>query len=256
VVFDNDGTSLSILNQDYDIKPFLGDVRTVSDLEEVIDKYDFDGVFHGAALKQVPLCEEYPSKAFNVNVGGTKNVLKVADCPVVNVSTDKAVNPVNVMGLTKYIAEKEVEKSVESVNVRFGNVLRSAGSVIPLFEKQVERGDKLTVTDPEMTRFFMSKEEAAELLVYAFNHRDEAELFIPEMESFNLGDLADRIGGDYEETGVREGEKTHEELVTEGELSRARFKDGFLHVGSFEGVEKFSRVSKNAIVNKDWYIGI
>lgn len=247
VVFDHDGTSLSIVKQDFDVDIELGDVTNTEDLSRVFNQYDFDGVFHAAALKQVPLCQQYPAKAFEVNVGGTKNVLEYSDCPVVNISTDKAVNPVSIMGMTKHSAEEIVRKSSDSVNVRFGNVLRSAGSVIPLFEKQ----EVLTVTDMEMTRFFMSKEEAADLLVHAFENRDEAELFVPEMRSFRLEQLVNILGPEYEEVGARDGEKKHEELVTKEELGNAKRENGYLYVGDYSGVEDFDRTSKTAVVKNE-----
>lgn len=253
VALDNDGTDLAILRQDLNVEFFLGDVTCEDDLEKVFRQHSFDGVFHAAALKQVPLCEEYPSKAFETNFEGTRNVLQQKDegQVFVNISTDKAANPVNTMGFTKKLAEDEVKKYCNACSVRFGNVLRSSGSVIPLFEKQRDNGKDLTVTDPSMTRFFMEKEEAVQLLIHAFENCGEAELFIPEMDSFRIGDLAEVIGNGFEVVGAREGEKKHEDLLTREEASRAERRNGYVYVDDFEGLDNFPRVSINSVISKE-----
>ncbi|MBN1762912.1 MAG: polysaccharide biosynthesis protein [Methanomicrobia archaeon] len=246
-VLDNNETGLFDLEQELQsgkIRPFVGDIRDKERLERAIE--DVDIIFHAAALKHVPLCEYNPFEAVKTNVIGTQNVIEAAmDAEVekvITISTDKAVNPVNVMGATKLLAErltvsanfyKGDRKTVFSC-VRFGNVLDTRGSVIPLFKKQLQNGGPLTVTDPDMTRFIMSISKAVELVLKAAKMAQGDELFILKMPAVRIGDLAARMiedlapkyGKDPNKIeikiiGRRYGEKMHEELMTENEALTA-----------------------------------
>ncbi|MBI5234178.1 MAG: polysaccharide biosynthesis protein, partial [Deltaproteobacteria bacterium] len=216
------------------LAPVVGDVLDRTRLKETIERYKPEIVFHCAAYKHVPLMEFNPSEAFKTNVIGTKTVAEVsAECKVerfVLISTDKAVCPVNVMGKTKMLAERIVSNlaNIPSVGtrfmtVRFGNVLESSGSVVPLFNEQIKRGGPLTVTHPEMTRFFMTIPEAVSLVIEASAMGRGGEVFILDMgEPVKILDLAKRIlslygyraGVDIDIVfiGLRPGEKLHEEL--------------------------------------------
>jgi len=238
-VLDNNETGLFDLEQELNtpkLRTLIGDVRDKERLERAFEGIDI--VFHAAALKHVPLCEYNPFEAVKTNVLGTQNVLDVAldkeVDKVILISTDKAVNPTNVMGATKLLAERLTvsansyrghRKTVFST-VRFGNVMDSRGSVIPLFKKQIEDGGPLTVTDPEMTRFVMTIPEAVELVIEAAFMAMGGEIFILKMPSLKVGDLAEAMietfsplcGKKPEEIeitimGKRPGEKMYEELI-------------------------------------------
>lgn len=239
-IFDNNETGLFDLEQDLNsanIRLLVGDMRDKERLEMALE--DVDIVFHAAALKHVPLCEFNPFDAVKTNIIGTQNILRVALQNEVEkfimISTDKVVNPTNVMGATKLLAErltisannyKGNRKTVFSC-VRFGNVMGSRGSVIPLFLKQIQRGKELTVTDPEMTRFIMSIGKAVDLILKAGRIAKSGEIFILKMPSIRMKDLADAMREEYapefgykpEEIflkiiGKRPGEKMHEELIS------------------------------------------
>lgn len=238
-VLDNNETGLFDLEQELQsekIRAFVGDVKDKERLRRAIENVDI--VFHAAALKHVPLCEYNPFEAVKTNVLGTQNVLDAAldkeVDKVILISTDKAVNPTNVMGATKLLAERLTvsansyrghRKTVFST-VRFGNVMDSRGSVIPLFKKQIEDGGPLTVTDPEMTRFVMTIPEAVELVIEAAFMAMGGEIFILKMPSLKVGDLVEAMietfspiyGKKPEEIGItimgkRPGEKMYEELI-------------------------------------------
>jgi len=204
-----------------------------------------DIIFHAAALKHVPLCEFNPFDAVKTNVVGTQNVLEAAiNCDVAKVilvSTDKAVNPINVMGATKLLAERlALSANFYATNsrtifsaVRFGNVLNSRGSVIPLFEKQIKNGGPVTITDPNMTRFIMGIDDAADLILKSGEKAEGGEVFILKMPAVKITDLAKgmievlapRFGFeniDIEFIGKRIGEKLYEELMTEDEMIFSR----------------------------------
>ncbi|MCF0225962.1 MAG: polysaccharide biosynthesis protein [Methanobrevibacter sp.] len=241
--FDNNETALFDLENEINspkLKSFIGDVRDLRRLTNVLK--DVDIVFHAAAYKHVPLCEYNPYDAVQTNVGGTQNVIDAAiECnvgKVILISTDKAANPVNVMGATKLLAERLIISSnLYDVNegtvfscVRFGNVLNSRGSVIPLFKNQIKKGGPITITDTEMTRFVMHMHEAAKLILSAANMAKGGEIFILKMPSINITDLAEAMveyyGSDYgykpediemKIIGKRMGEKLYEELITPNE---------------------------------------
>ena len=244
---DNNETGLFDLEQDLQsekIRPFIGDVNDIGRLKRAIENVDI--VFHAAALKHVPLCEFNPFEAVKTNVLGTQNLIDVAleeeVEKVIIISTDKAVNPVNVMGATKLLAErlavsanfyKGWKKTTFSC-VRFGNVLDTRGSVIPLFRKQINNGGSLTITDPNMTRFMMSISKAVELVLKTVEFAKGGEIFILKMPALRIGDLADVMIEElapkygYEPLvikkkiiGKRAGEKSYEALMTEEESENA-----------------------------------
>ena len=219
------------------IKFYVGDVRQPESVKNVMNGVNY--VFHAAALKQVPSCEFFPLEAVRTNVLGTENVLEAAiSCEaekVICLSTDKAVYPINAMGMSKAIMEKLAiskarapGKSKTTICVtRYGNVMCSRGSVIPLFINQIKNGNELTVTDPGMTRFMMSLDDAIDLVLFAFNEAKGGELFIQKAPACTIADLAkavNEIFGGKKEThiiGTRHGEKIYESLLTREEMSKA-----------------------------------
>ncbi|MDZ4177757.1 MAG: polysaccharide biosynthesis protein [Coriobacteriia bacterium] len=226
------------------IKFYIGDVR---DLQAVRDAcHDVDYVFHAAALKQVPSCEFFPIEAVKTNVLGTENVLTAAIRSgvdkVICLSTDKAAYPINAMGTSKAMMEKVfVAKSRTSddtliCGTRYGNVLASRGSVIPLFIEQVMAGGPLTVTDPLMTRFIMSLEEAVELVLFAFEHAEPGDIMVQKAPASTIGDLAQAVRELFESDvevktiGIRHGEKTFETLLTFEERVSAVDLGGYFRV--------------------------
>ncbi|MGB2129745.1 MAG: polysaccharide biosynthesis protein [Flavicella sp.] len=226
-------------NQIQNAKVIVADVRDSLCMRSIFQKYSPDFVFHAAAYKHVPLMEENPYEAIKINVGGTKNIadlsLEFEVHKMVMVSTDKAVNPTNVMGATKRVAEMYVNSlnakaigKTKYITTRFGNVLGSNGSVIPLFKKQIEEGGPLTLTHKEITRFFMTIPEACQLVIEAGSMGNGGEIFIFDMgASVKIFDLAKRMiqlsGLQYPEdidikiTGLRPGEKLYEELLNDSE---------------------------------------
>ena len=246
-VLDTNETGLFDLKhnlQSEKIRPLVGDIRDKERLKRAIE--DVDVVFHAAALKHVPLCEYNPFEAVKTNIIGTQNLIDVAmDEEVeklITISTDKAVNPVNVMGATKLLAERlttsanfyKGRRKTAFSCVRFGNVLDTRGSVIPLFRKQIKNGEPLTITDPNMTRFMMSIPKAVELVLKAAEMAKGGEIFILKMPVLRIGDLAEvmveelspKYGHNPNEIeiktiGKRMGEKLYEELMTEGEAMNA-----------------------------------
>jgi UDP-N-acetylglucosamine 4,6-dehydratase len=248
-VFDNDETELFNLEQELrsypNVRFLVGDVRDKERLQRAVEGIDF--VFHAAALKHVPLCEYNPFEAVKTNVLGTQNVIEAAMEEevekLITISTDKAVNPVNVMGATKLLAErltvsanyyKGLRKTTFSC-VRFGNVLDSRGSVIPLFQNQIARGGPLTLTDMHMTRFVMSIPRAVDLVFKAAEMARRGEIFILKMPALRISDLAkamiDELAPRYgyrpesikvKVSGKRAGEKMYEELLTADEAMNAR----------------------------------
>jgi UDP-glucose 4-epimerase len=219
------------------LKFYIGDVRNLDGLRDAMGGVDY--VFHAAALKQVPSCEFYPLEAVYTNILGTANMLTAAiDAGVRNVvvlSTDKAAYPVNAMGMSKGLMEKvtlarsrvAAEKGCTLCVTRYGNVMASRGSVIPLFVDQIRQGQPLTVTDPNMTRFMMSLDDAVELVVYAFHNGSPGDLFIQKAPAATIGTLAEavkrvfRADNPVQVIGTRHGEKLYETLLTREELTRA-----------------------------------
>lgn len=218
------------------VKFYIGDVRDSCSVAEAMDGVDY--IFHAAALKQVPSCEFYPMEAVKTNIVGTENVLNAAIAHrvkrVVVLSTDKAVYPVNAMGMSKAIAEKLVVAKSRTRSdghpvicaTRYGNVMASRGSVIPLFIEQARSGEKLTVTDPNMTRFLMSLDESVDLVLHAFEHGRQGDIFVQKSPASTLGDLATAVNrlfgrdGQIKIIGTRHGEKLYETLVSREEMAR------------------------------------
>src|SRR5699024_10741495 len=224
-------------SSDTEVIPVIGDVQDRERMIEIIHTYQPTIIYHAAAHKHVPLMEYNPHEAVKNNIIGTKNVAEAADTfgakAFVLVSTDKAVNPTNVMGATKRIAEMVIQdlsrrSATKFVAVRFGNVLGSRGSVIPLFKKQIERGGPVTVTHPDMTRYFMTIPEAARLVIQAGTLAKGGEIFVLDMgDPVKIVDLARnliKLSGYTEDdisiefTGIRPGEKMYEELLGEDEI--------------------------------------
>lgn len=228
------------------LRLYLGDVRVRESVDRAMHGVDF--VFHAAALKQVPSCEFFPMEAVLTNIGGSNNVVESAHAhevrSVVCLGTDKAAYPINAMGMTKALMEKTVQAfarnhptSATTVStVRYGNVMCSRGSVIPLFIEQVTRGGRLTVTEPEMTRFLMSLDEAIHLVEYAFLHARPGDLFIKKAPACTIDVLARAVTEllgvepDIEVVGTRHGEKLYETLATREELSRAEDRSGYFRI--------------------------
>ena len=224
------------LNSDK-LKFYIGDVREYDSIHDALRGVDY--VFHAAALKQVPSCEFYPMEAVRTNVLGAENVMRAAIANEVKrcvvLSTDKAVYPINAMGISKAMMEKlmvaksrlcDPGKTVLSAT-RYGNVMASRGSVIPLFLQQLQQGKPLTITDPNMTRFLMSLEESVELVLYAFEHAQPGDIFVQKAPASTVGDLALamkellRSASDLKIIGTRHGEKLYESLVSREEMARA-----------------------------------
>jgi UDP-glucose 4-epimerase len=220
------------------IKFYIGDVRDKRSVDYAMRGVDY--VFHAAALKQVPSCEFFPIEAVNTNVLGTQNVLDSAlenDIQrVVVLSTDKAVYPINAMGISKAMMEKVMVAKARTLGdttdtilcgTRYGNVMASRGSVIPLFVEQIKEGKDLTVTDPNMTRFMMTLEDAVELVLYAFENSVNGDIFIQKAPAATIGVLAQALIELYKGSsrirviGTRHGEKLFETLVTREEMSKA-----------------------------------
>ena len=219
------------------VKFYVGDVRQPDSVKNVMTGVDF--VFHAAALKQVPSCEFFPLEAVRTNVLGTENVLAAATNSgvkkVICLSTDKAVYPINAMGMSKALMEKLVVSKARTPGAgktiicvtRYGNVMCSRGSVIPLFINQIKNGNELTITDPNMTRFMMSLDEAIDLVLFAFNEAKGGELFIQKAPACTIEDLVDAVselfGGNVKKRiiGTRHGEKIYESLLTQEEMSKA-----------------------------------
>ncbi len=228
------------------VKFYIGDVRNPDSLTESMVGVDY--IFHAAALKQVPSCEFYPMEAVRTNVLGTENVLNAAIATgvkrVVVLSTDKAVYPVNAMGISKAMAEKLMvaksrmlpEAGPIVCATRYGNVMGSRGSVIPLFVSQLKGGQPLTVTDPHMTRFLMSLEDSVDLVLHAFEHGRQGDIFVQKAPASTLGDLATALkelfgrDGKMRVIGTRHGEKLHETLVSREERARSEDRERYFRV--------------------------
>ncbi|NTV94178.1 MAG: polysaccharide biosynthesis protein [Thiobacillus sp.] len=228
------------------LKFFIGDVRNCDSVHEAMQGVDY--VFHAAALKQVPSCEFYPMEAVRTNVIGAENVLNAAVAcrvkRVVVLSTDKAVYPINAMGLTKALMEKlmvakarmRTEGETVLCATRYGNVMASRGSVIPLFVDQVKEGKPLTVTDPNMTRFLMSLEDSVDLVLHAFEHARQGDIFVQKAPASTVGDLAQAIKELFSADspiriiGTRHGEKLYESLLSREEMARAEDMERYYRI--------------------------
>ena len=219
------------------IKYYIGNVRNLQSLKEAMNGVDY--VFHAAALKQVPSCEFFPIEAVETNVLGTNKMLTAAIeagvKKVICLSTDKAAYPVNAMGTSKAMMEKVFVAKSRTVSsdktlicgTRYGNVLCSRGSVVPLFIEQIKAGKALTVTEPKMTRFIMSLEEAVELVIFAFEHAETGDIMVQKAPASTIGDLAQAVkvlfnaDNEVKIIGIRHGEKMYETLLTNEECAHA-----------------------------------
>jgi UDP-N-acetylglucosamine 4,6-dehydratase len=228
------------------LKFYIGDVRNYDSISQAMKGVDY--VFHAAALKQVPSCEFYPMEAVRTNVLGTQNVLDAATANgvkrVVVLSTDKAVYPINAMGISKAMAEKlmiaksRTQASTEAIlcATRYGNVMASRGSVIPLFVSQIKAGNPLTVTDPGMTRFLMSLEDSVDLVQYAFEHANQGDLFVQKAPASTVADLAQALKELFNSSvpiniiGTRHGEKLFESLISREEMAKAEDMGNYFRV--------------------------
>lgn len=217
----------------------IGDVRHYEVLSQAMRGVDY--VFHAAALKQVPSCEFFPMEAVRTNVNGTENVLNAAIETgvkrVVLLSTDKAVYPINAMGISKAMAEKVLVAKSRTIPegkgpivcaTRYGNVMASRGSVIPLFVEKIKAGLPMRITDPNMTRFLMSLEESVDLVLHAFEHGEQGDIFVQKAPASTVGDLATALNklfqrqSPVEIIGTRHGEKLYESLVSREEMAKAK----------------------------------
>ncbi len=228
------------------LKFYIGDVRDYDGLHQAMKGVDY--VFHAAALKQVPSCEFYPMEAVRTNVIGTENVLNAATANgvqrVIVLSTDKAVYPINAMGISKAMAEKlmvaksRMQQKGETVfcATRYGNVMASRGSVIPLFVSQLKEGKPLTVTDPNMTRFLMSLDDSVDLVLYAYEHGEQGDIFVQKAPASTIADLAQALKELFEKDneiriiGTRHGEKLYESLISREEMAHARDMGGYYRI--------------------------
>lgn len=220
------------------VKFYIGDVRDVNSVRNVMQGVDY--IFHAAALKQVPSCEFFPLEAVKTNILGTENVLTCAAQEGVKkaviLSTDKAAYPINAMGMSKALMEKVMVAQSRNLNpektvfcgTRYGNVMASRGSVIPLFIDQIKQGKPLTLTQPEMTRFMMTLDHAVELVLYAFEHGEQGDLFVQKSPAATIETLAQGLKELFntevpiETLGIRHGEKMYETLVTAEEMLKAQ----------------------------------
>ena len=226
------------------LKFFIGDVRDYNSVEKVMRGVDY--VFHAAALKQVPSCEFFPLEAAKTNVFGTQNVIDAAGVnkvkKVICLSTDKAAYPINAMGISKALMEKVAIASSRNLTdtivclTRYGNVMGSRGSVIPLFLNQLKEQKKLTITDPNMTRFLMSLDDAVDLVLFAFENGNSGDLFVNKAPAGNIGDLAQAMKELFESNikvkiiGTRHGEKLYETLCTREEMMKAEDLGDFYRI--------------------------
>jgi len=228
------------------IKFYLGDIRDLGSLNFAMRGVDY--VFHAAALKQVPTCEFFPIEAVKTNILGTNNVLDSAIThnvkKVIRLSTDKAAYPINAMGMSKALMEKvfiakarRIEENKTLIcGTRYGNVLASRGSVVPLFVKQIKSGQPITITDPTITRFIMTLDEAINLVLYAFENGRSGDIMVLKSPACTIGDLAQALLEIFEAKneikyiGIRHGEKTFETLVTREEMARAEDMGTFYRI--------------------------
>ncbi|WP_460218936.1 polysaccharide biosynthesis protein [Psychroserpens sp. MEBiC05023] len=228
------------------VKFYIGDVRDFNSIDRAMNGVDY--VFHAAALKQVPSCEFFPIEATKTNVLGTQNTIDAAIKnnvgKIICLSTDKAAYPINAMGISKALMEKVAiaasrnisENSTTVCLTRYGNVMASRGSVIPLFVKQIKDNLPLTITDPNMTRFLMSLEDAVDLVIFAFKNGNQGDLFVNKAPASSIGDLAASIQdifkakNDIKIIGTRHGEKLYETLCTREEMQKAEDMGEFYRI--------------------------
>lgn len=254
------------------LKFYIGDVRDYSSIYQALK--DVNYVFHAAALKQVPSCEFYPTEAFKTNVIGSENVIDAAISRnverVVLLSTDKAVYPINAMGISKAMMEKCMIAKSRNQNLRdtvlsatrYGNVLASRGSVIPLFLSQIKLGKAITITDPNMTRFFMTLEESVNLVLFAFENGKQGDIFVQKSPAFAIGDLAIALKALLKKDtpiniiGTRHGEKLFESLISREEMTRVKDYENFYSISADNrdlNYAKFFSEGEKQITNAEDY---
>lgn len=231
------------------LKFYIGDVRNPDSLTSVMRGVDY--IFHAAALKQVPSCEFFPMEAVRTNIEGTNNVLNAAINAgvkkIVCLSTDKAAYPINAMGMSKAMMEKVIHAKAREVKdtgtviccTRYGNVMCSRGSVIPLFIDQIKAGKPITITNPNMTRFLMNLDEAVDLVTFAFEHANPGDLFIQKADASTIQTLADAVKKLFGDTpthiiGTRHGEKLYETLMTKEERLRSEDLGNYFRIAADE----------------------
>ena len=254
------------------LKFYIGDIRDLASIENA--SYGVDFIFHAAALKQVPSCEFFPLEAVKTNIIGTQNLIDAA-CKnnvkkVIVLSTDKAVYPVNSMGISKAMAEKVViarSRVSSKANTifcctRYGNVIGSRGSVIPLFIDQIKSKNSITITDPQMTRFLMTLDESVELVLFAFKNAKQGDIFIQKSPSSNIQNLVIAIkeifnsNSEIKIIGTRHGEKLYETLISREEMSRATDLGNYFRISSDDrdlNYEKYFTKGVKKISNLDDY---
>ena len=255
------------------IKFYLGDVRDINSVDDAVKGVDF--IFHAAALKQVPSCEFYPMQAVQTNIIGTENVLNAAIKAkvkkIIVLSTDKAVYPINAMGISKAMMERVVIAKSRHLNddetmiacTRYGNVMASRGSVIPLFIDQMKHGKTITITNPEMTRFMMSLQEAVDLVMYAFMHGHNGDIFVRkapaatiELLTTTLKNLFNKSDHKVRIIGTRHGEKLYETLLTKEEMVKAIDLEDYYKIPSDNrdlNYDKFFEEGEELIVHSKEY---
>tara|TARA_B100000963_G_scaffold137846_1_gene119943 strand:+ start:22484 stop:23488 length:1005 start_codon:yes stop_codon:yes gene_type:complete len=226
------------------LKFFIGDVRDYNSIEPATRNVDY--IFHAAALKQVPSCEFFPMQAVKTNVEGTQNLIRAASFnkveKVICLSTDKAAYPINAMGISKAMMEKvaisesrNMDKTIVCIT-RYGNVMASRGSVIPLFINQIKKGEQITITDPNMTRFLMSLDDAVDLVLFAFENGNQGDLFVNKAPASTIKDLAIALKelasaeNEIKIIGTRHGEKLYETLCTREEMLNAEDMGEFYRI--------------------------
>lgn len=248
-IFSRDELKQDNMRRNYNsskLKFYIGDVRDENSIDDAMRGVDY--VFHAAALKQVPSCEFYPIQAVKTNVIGTENVLnsaiKFGVEKVICLSTDKAVYPINAMGMSKAMAEKIMIAKARSqlpgetvfCATRYGNVMASRGSVIPLFVSQIKSGNPITMTDPNMTRFLMSLEDSVDLVLYAFSHGSQGDIFVQRSPSSTVGDLGKAVKELFSckvptrVIGTRHGEKLYETLISREEMVSVERLDNYFRI--------------------------
>ena len=249
------------------IKFYIGDVRDYRSIEDAMDGVDY--IFHAAALKQVPSCEFFPVQAVQTNILGTNNVLEAAINhnvkKVIVLSTDKAAYPINAMGMSKALMEKVAvakgrnlkENQTVICRTRYGNVMASRGSVIPLFCEQIENGKPLTITNPEMTRFMMTLDDAVDLVIYAFEHGEQGDLFVQKAPAATIETLAEAVkelknsAAPIKHIGSRHGEKLYEVLVTKEEMTNAEDLGDYFRVPADNRNLNYAKYENNGDKNLD-----
>lgn len=249
---------------------FVGDVRDIDSIKNAM--YGVNYIFHAAALKQVPSCEFFPLEAVKTNVLGTDNVLTAAISEgvesVVCLSTDKAAYPVNAMGVSKAMMEKVIiaksriamSKGIKICCTRYGNVMCSRGSVIPLWIQQIKQGVPITITNPAMTRFVMSLDEAIDLVLFAFENGIGGDLFVQKAPACTIGTLAQAVVELFAprhrmiKIGIRHGEKMHETLLTKEEYAKAVDLGKFYQIPSDKGNLNYDKSTEEKVVNSNCFI--